>query len=1034
MSRLNLSSKTDLTDNKEDNERLGQMSCDFQWTSRPKLKEGWIHWNPKGFRINHWQHRWCIVREGGLQFNRCEDSAVKISIPVTTICARSIIAESSNKNRACSFEILHSSGSGIELSCQTRPEMEDWIEAIKEAIPSGASKTPSSHSHTWYITSHGKPMFCNVCSHRLNGIKQNGLSCEICKIKVHRTCASECWTECKWKSIDQVKVSETKDGETFQHHQWLIGNIPVNSKCLVCKKACGSILRLSDDLRCLWCRAIIHSPCIEGISKSCSFGQNCSSILKPLALSDYDAEEKIWRAKQCILTNKPMLVFVNSKSGDNKGVQFLRRFRQHLNPSQVYDLMRAGPLPGLNVFKRLEKFQVLICGGDGSIGWVLSQMDKMNLTAKTQVGVLPLGTGNDLSQVLGWGDVYHDDTRVPTLLDRYANAKTKMLDRWSIMVYEGELPEQLPQEVTEKEKIKEKDKQIELRIGHQIASIINSTDPEIVLKASSDLIRIAKHVLDITAEKSEDFAKKDTETLLNINLLRQKLNGLEDACSFSDSPHRNFNELSKNNLMNRANSVKKAVKNLLDKAVSSGKDKKRKTAPGMYAKVSPMIKTRPTRRQTHEPAPTAPYGLIGEKEFRERYVMNNYFGIGLDAKIALDFHHYRDKNQKNCGRNLNKISIGVFSAKELIKQSNKQLNKRIRLYCDDKEISLPNLQGVVVLNIPSYMAGINFWGEKSGGQSFVTPSFSDRLMEVIGVFGISHLGISQAFLGLPQRFTQKHRIAQCSSLKIMIKGTEPIPVQVDGEAWLQNPGIIKIEHKNRVQMLASDVASDLMLLEIALSATEIAAFSSFASQILITIESCDEIYRTDFDEEKDKVKIFLQAIQVNKLAIRYDAVCLIEVVDVILTSDLVPQDNKLALRSTYNSLAEINWFKAASELGQGQTARPTVISRILHPRKSSNRDSVFKDMCRLDLPFDVRNWDEECVRTWIQNLHLSDDSIRILCDNQVIGSDLVYFDSKDLKRMGIISDDLRKLSDEIQELRALHNRQTKSKSTSDLPT
>lgn len=44
--------------------------------------------------------------------------------------------------------------------------------------------------------------------------------------------------------------------------------------------------------------------------------------------------------------------------------------------------MRAGPLSGLNVFKRLENFQVLICGGDGSISWVLSEMDRLGLTPK----------------------------------------------------------------------------------------------------------------------------------------------------------------------------------------------------------------------------------------------------------------------------------------------------------------------------------------------------------------------------------------------------------------------------------------------------------------------------------------------------------------------------------------------------------------------------------------------------------------------------------------------------------------------------
>ena len=80
--------------------------------------------------------------------------------------------------------------------------------------------------------------------------------------------------------------------------------------------------------------------------------------------------------------------------------------------------------------------------------------------------------------------------------------------------------------------------------GSRIANIINSTDPEIVLKASSDLIRIAKHVLDITAERSEEFgSQRDTETLSTINLLRQKLNGLEEASSFSDSVNSKFNEV-----------------------------------------------------------------------------------------------------------------------------------------------------------------------------------------------------------------------------------------------------------------------------------------------------------------------------------------------------------------------------------------------------------------------------------------------------------------------------------------------------------
>ena len=45
---------------------------------------------------------------------------------------------------------------------------------------------------------------------------------------------------------------------------------------------------------------------------------------------------------------------------------------------------------------------------------------------------------------------------------------------------------------------------------------------------------------------------------------------------------------------------------------------------------------------------------------------------------------------------------------------------------------------------------------------------------------------------------------QCRSVKITILGDEGIPVQADGEAWVQPPGYIRIVHKNRAQMLTRD--------------------------------------------------------------------------------------------------------------------------------------------------------------------------------------------------------------------------------------
>ena len=47
--------------------------------------------------------------------------------------------------------------------------------------------------------------------------------------------------------------------------------------------------------------------------------------------------------------------------------------------------------------------------------------------------------------------------------------------------------------------------------------------------------------------------------------------------------------------------------------------------------------------------------------------------------------------------------------------------------------------------------------------------------------------------------TLSHRIAQCSSVRVTILEGDPLPIQVDGEAWLQRPGVIQIKHKVNVK-------------------------------------------------------------------------------------------------------------------------------------------------------------------------------------------------------------------------------------------
>ncbi|XP_057711626.1 diacylglycerol kinase eta [Corythoichthys intestinalis] len=834
---------------------IRKVSTSGQMRAKKSVKEGILLKQTSSFQ--RWKRRYFKLRGRTLYYAKDCKSLIFDEVDLSDAS----VAETGPKNINNSFTVI-TPFRKLMLCAENRKEMEDWIGALRSVQKweiYEASQFNMEHfsgMHNWYACSHARPTFCNVCREALPGVTSHGLSCEVCKFKAHKRCAVRSTNNCKWTTLASIgnDIIEDEDGVSMPH-QWLEGNLPVSAKCVMCDKNCGSVRRL-QDWRCLWCKAIVHNSCREQMGKVCPLGQCRVSIIPPTALNSIDSDG-FWKATSASCSS-PLLVLVNSKSGDNQGVKFLRKFKQLLNPAQVFDLMNGGPELGLRLFQKFVTFRILVCGGDGSVGWVLSMLDKLNLHKQCQLGVLPLGTGNDLARVLGWGGLCDDDAQLLQILEKLERATTKMLDRWSVMTYE--VPATSKHAPSGKEDdILECPLQVHITqyadsVASHLAKILDSDKHSDVISSARFLCgTVNEFVAEVgkAYERATENKEEADAMAKKCALLNEKLDSLVKALSeeaeaqvvpagspagggdCGSGPDKDGDDgcsdgqtyRSREQLMLRANSLKKALRQIIEQAEKVVDEQNRHTqvhrmwsASSVKQENSEELKDAEMRTCYKNLSPSSPIVLEKSANLHtvnynedsvqcwEKCVMNNYFGIGLDAKISLEFNNKRDEHPKKCSsRTKNMMWYGVLGTKELVQKTYKNLEQRVQLECDGVAVPLPILQGLAVLNIPSYAGGINFWGGTKEDNNFGAPSFDDKKLEVVAVFGSMQMAMSRVIN------LQHHRIAQCRQVKITILGDEGVPVQVDGEAWIQPPGIVKILHKNRAQMLTRDRAFESTL-------------------------------------------------------------------------------------------------------------------------------------------------------------------------------------------------------------------------------
>ena len=175
-----------------------------------------------------------------------------------------------------------------------------------------------------------------------------------------------------------------------------------------------------------------------------------------------------------------------------------------------------------------------------------------------------------------------------------------------------------------------------------------------------------------------------------------------------------------------------------------------------------------------------------------------FFSVGFDASIAMQFHQLRERTPC-CADSVSKVVAGhgLLGITELF-SSRKYLRPGVMsLRVDGVDVPIPEgAKTVQFFNIHSSATGIDFFGSHERStrldrlQEYSAPNVGDGLVEAVATFGVAHLAAIR--LG----FGHSRRLAQGSVIEVVLR--EALPVQVDGEPWLQPPAVIRMELRGKI--------------------------------------------------------------------------------------------------------------------------------------------------------------------------------------------------------------------------------------------